>query len=136
MFVKQNSAALWLLRRRQRSFIVVVVFLALIYCSDITKIFAGGTSAKELFTDVTYKDKDDLGARLKKEEQDPTIVRGRYVRVKFDCLVGKDIPHGADAIKLNLFYDVPIQWLRNAWKRDLRSGTRGLVTLKTLNTAR
>ena len=111
MFIKQKLTAL-----RQETFIALVVFLALIYCFDLTKVFAvggcvypvadgaNGEFTKELFTDVPYD--EDLYARLEKEKQDPAIVRGRCVRVKFDYLVGKDIPHGAEAIKLNLFYDV------------------------------
>ena len=91
-------------------------FGSYVYCSNITKVFAvggcvhpaadgaNGEFAKELFTDASYD--EDLYARLEKEKQDPTIVRGRCVRVKFDYLVGKDIPHGAEAIKLNLFYDI------------------------------
>lgn len=111
MFTKQKLTTLG-----QEAFIMLVVFLALIYCADITKVFAAGGCvhptadganggfAQELFTDVPYD--EDIYARLEKEKQDPTIVRGRCVRVRFDYLVNKDIPHGAEAIKLNLFYDV------------------------------
>lgn len=111
MSIKQKLTALL-----QETFIALVVFLALIYCVDITKVFAvggcvhpaadgaNGEFAKELFTDASYD--EDIYARLEKEKQDPAIVRGRCVRVKFDYLVGKDIPYGAEAIKLNLFYDV------------------------------
>ena len=111
MFTKQQLTFLL-----QETFIALVVFSVLIYCVDITKVFAaggyvspafGGTNgafAKELFTDVSYN--EDLYARLEKEEQNPTIVRGRCVHVELDYIVGKDIPHGAEAIKLNLFYDV------------------------------
>ena len=91
--------------------IVIMTIVLPATFSGINTAFGGPTD--ELFINVPIS--MELYARQEKEKQDPTIIRSRYVRVKFDLLTKSEEPPAEtpqsgsiqkNPIVLNLFDDV------------------------------
>jgi hypothetical protein len=86
-----------------KTFIVLVVMLFII-CFGFSLIYADNN---ELFTDTYYS--ADLNSNQEKLKMNTTIIRSRYIQVKFAYLARKNFPQGVEPIVLNLFHDVSLE---------------------------
>ncbi len=92
------------------SFAMFVFFLT--FTSSFAEGQMPGDPSNELFTEISVA-ADLQTKQQKKEADDPTIVRSRFVVVDFHALVDSAFPDGRERITLDLFDDVKIEGIKD-----------------------
>ena len=97
---------------------VLLLAMGLLWIGTVT---ADGEVVNQLFSDVPASTNASIAAALSKQErqdqQDPTIVRSRYVIVNFEKLAAKHLSQGAETVVLNLFADLALTAVKKRTER-------------------
>lgn len=93
-----------------------ILGVALFLGVAVTPGFSSGT----LFIDADGA--QVLTSQTGRAMSDPTVVRGRWVKVDFDLLRGGPLSEGADSMALNLFDDITFQTFKDRFERRSSTG--------------